>query len=151
MHAHLRFDHCVKKQKISKNTSSNNETFALLIELTEIIKFTVSFKNLEYEVEFRNWNTLKVLIKFNLKNDDTHVCLNTECDVTFCDKKFIVEKMIDFQIQIMTVLFKIRDIDFITHKTSKFVIVFIYFLKKKQTRRLCFRMYNSKDTLNRKF
>ena len=125
LHVHLRFDMCFKKQK---NNSFTNQTCALFIESIEIIKSNASFNDFEFDVEFRNWNFLKTVLKFFSTDEETHVCLDIECDATLCDKKFIINKLTDLQIQTMTTSLKVRDINFITHEINEFVMISIYFL-----------------------
>ena len=125
LHAHLRLDMCFKRQK---SNSFTNQTCALLSESIEIIKFNASFNDLEFDVEFRNWNFLKTLLKIFSTDEETYVCLNIECDATLCDKKFIIIKLTDLQIQIMITSLKVRSIDSITHEISEFVMISIYFL-----------------------
>lgn len=95
LHDHLRFYLCSKKQKI-KNSSNN--VVAFFADFIEIIKFKVLSNDLKYDVSFRNWNFLKTRVKFDFKDEDIYVCLNTDCDFIFWDKKFNAEKLINLQI-----------------------------------------------------
>lgn len=138
MYVYLRLDACLKNFKFNLNSKTqnlslkNNSICALFIESIKIVEFKISSSDLKFEIEFRNWNFLEIILKKNFKNDETNVCLDTDCNATLCDKKFIFTKINDLRIQKMITLFQIREMDFIIYETDEFVMILIYFLEKNK-------------------
>ena len=134
LHHHLRHDQCSRKKKsivfkvdISKTETSSSKISTKL----KIVDSTASIKNLNFDIDFRNWNFLKALIKLFDIDSDIHVCINTECEITLEDKKFVKEKCLDIKVHTITFSLRVRNIDAITHEINEYVKMSIYFSKTK--------------------
>ena len=152
LHFHLRHEQCIKKvdkvERIAftKTSFSDSSTFAQTIDITmysaemitdnkinfaliEIIESKTSIEKLSFDIEFRNWNFLKALVKFFVADSRIHVCVDTECEATLKNKQFVKDKCSDVDIHTMTIFFRIRDIEAITHEISEYVRISILFSK----------------------
>lgn len=114
LHYHLRHDQYIKKffeksVTLKTITKSINEfvfkTTSYPIDiadfLSQIIVSFVFIKDLDYDIEFRNWNFLKTLIKFFVADSDTYVCIDINCDATLENKLFVTNKYFEIKIHIM--------------------------------------------------
>ena len=136
LHYHLRHDQCNKKSIQIKKTFTMSAVFmysADILEFTtsEIIESFVSTKNLNYDINFRNWNFLKTLIKLFSSNIDIHVCIDTECEAIFENKIFVKNKCSEIKIHIMTFSLRVKDIDATIHEINEYVQISLYFFEQK--------------------
>ena len=143
LHHHLRHDQCIKKF-IQKNDES--KIFAIksisyakddtVSVLSKIIESTISIKDLEYNIDFRNWNFLKALVRLFITDFDTHVCINTKCETTLKNKLFVKNKCFNVEIHIMTSSLWVRNIDATTHETNEYVKISVYFSEIKKNKQV---------------
>ena len=156
LHFHLRHDQCIKKTskntqihfRSKKSSSKLFETTMYSAEVTtnvdthinttllKIIESSTSIKKFEYETKFRNWNFLETLIQFFIKNTETHVCIDIECNAILENKNFIKNKCLKINIHTMIISLKIRNIDATIHETNEYVRISVYFSNIKNDKQI---------------
>ena len=95
-----------------------------------IIYFFVDFKsNIDTKYAYRKWNYVKTTIFFFENVKSKMCCLNIDVDVNLINRKFLKTQIFDIQIKLMIIFF-VRELNINCHFTTKYVIVFIYFIDK---------------------
>ena len=173
LHFHLRHEQCIKKiNKIerivfTKTSFSDFSTFAQIIDITvysaemitdneinfaliKVIESKASIEKLSFDIKFRNWNFLKALVKFFVADSKTHVCVDTEFEKTLKNKQFVKNKCSDVDIHTMTISFRVRDIEAITHEISEYVRISIFFFKNYKERKASLDANYSRNLFNRR-
>ena len=136
LHYHLRHDQCNRKSIQVKKTFTMSAVFMYSADISEsttseIIESFVSTKDLDYDIDFRNWNFLKTLIKLFSSDIDIHVCIDIECEAIFEDKVFVKDKCSEIKIHIMTSSLRVKDIDATIHEINEYVQISLYFFEQK--------------------
>ena len=132
-HKHLKKMQCIKKFQQKKFSSK----YQNIIETDlDVIRFSTSIKNLEYDLRFRNWNFLKTLIKFFVFDFDTHVYIDIDCEAILNDKKFIQIKCSKIEIHSMTTSLRMREIEAIIHETNEYIKILIYMSNVKNDKQV---------------
>ena len=125
-HKHLKEKQCIKMTKESQQKKSSNKYQNIIETDPDVIRFSTSIKNFEYDLRFRNWNFLKTLIKFFVFDFDTHVCIDIDCEAILDDKKFIQIKCSKIEIHSMTTSLRMREIETTIHETNEYIKILIY-------------------------
>jgi hypothetical protein len=129
LHKHLRKNTCIKKSLISQ--FKHEETIIHLTTNISIIEFTVDFfKNIKIEFEFRDWIYVKVMISLSIKNNETQICLDTDCNVTLTNRNFIKMHEAHYFIRRMIISLNVRELKINKHEIWEYIIAIMYFLEK---------------------
>jgi hypothetical protein len=129
LHKHLRQDICMKKSSISQFKFEETTTHLTMNIL--IVEFTIdSFKNIEIDFEFRDWIYVKIMISLSIKDNETQICLDTDCNVILTNKIFIKNHEAHYIIRRMITSLNVRKLNTNKHEIWEYIIVIIYFLEK---------------------
>ncbi len=109
----------------------NAETF--IVTKSIIMKFTTFTSNKSYELIFRKWNYAEILIKFRLDFDEDFVCLNTRTEALLANKSFVLKRLSEAHIHLMTSFLIVRDINANVHEIKEYVNFSIYFSSKNNS------------------
>ncbi len=95
-----------------------------------IMKFTTFTSNKNYELTFRKWNYAETLIKLRLDFDEDFVCLNTRTEASLTNKNFVLKRLSEAHIHLMTSSLIVKDIDANVHEIKEYVNFSIYLSSK---------------------
>jgi hypothetical protein len=140
LHKHLKEDY-----KTIKSTKTIRDKFVKSIDTSDsktsdlkastIVKFTTFTSNKSYDLVFRKWNYVEVLIKLrsdlNVKED--YVCLDTEIEAFLTNKQFVLKRLSTTYIHLITSSLTIRDIEANIHEIKKYVNFSIYFSSRNNS------------------
>ncbi len=93
LHKHVRQNLCenfkIITHHVAENKISNKSTTNLITDISIIESSVDSFKNIDTNFEFRDWIYVKTMINLFIKNNETQICLDTDCSVTLIERNFI--------------------------------------------------------------
>ena len=118
----------------SKSFSINTSISLRELKFTfvSIIVSDVDFnKNVDIDHDFRDWNYARIQVTLFSTIEVESICLNTDVEITLCDRQFFMKQASNVSIKIMITLISVRELDVDKHMTAEYVILFMYFFDQK--------------------
>ena len=104
-----------------------------------IIRFNINFVfDFDIDYDFRNWNYIKIEVSLSTKIKSANVCIDIDADVTFENRNFYKQQILDDEIRIMTTSLKIRELNTQQHENFEYVICDIHIKNMKNDKSITF-------------
>jgi hypothetical protein len=143
LHKHLKTKCKAKSMNklLTKNTNKNKNSekskmFDTQLEKSIIIKSTVFKIDKKYDLVFKKWNYVEVIIKLKFDLKKNYVCLNTSIEASLIDKQFVFKKWSKIHIHLMISFLTIRKIEINVHEIKKYVNFSIYLSSKEDSKKM---------------
>ena len=79
---------------------------------------------------------------------DTYVCIDTKCEATLKNRIYIKNKCLDIEMQIVSFLLRVKDIDVTIHEIKKYVWISIFFFEQKNEKSILTRIIRKIHLMN---
>ena len=104
-----------------------------------IIRFNIDFAfDFDTDYGFRDWNYIKIEVFLSTKIKSANVCIDIDVDVTFENRSFYKQQILDDEIRIMITSLKIRELNTQQHESFEYVICDIHIKNTKNDKSITF-------------
>ena len=128
---------------VTKTININNYQSSIVFDTSNsnviIIRFNINFVfDFDIDYDFRNWNYIKIEVSLLTKIKSTNVCIDINVDVTFENRNFYKQQILDDEIRIIITSLKIRELNTQQHESFEYAICDIHIKNMKNDKSITF-------------